>query len=275
MLIRQDSESADLEQVLSLKQRPKRPSAFSASMTLAWRALLKIKYVPEQLFDVTAFPVIFLLMFTYLFGGAISGSTGEYLDFVLPGILVMTVSMITMYTGTDLNKDIQKGIFDRFRTLPFWRPAVLVGALLVDTVRYLLASTIMIGLGYALGFRPDGGFAGLLLGVAVLLVFAFSLSWIWTLLGLVVRTEKALMAISMMVLFPLTFLSSVFVDTSTMPGWLQALVNVNPVTLVVDAVRGLAHGSATGGEVTIVLAISAGLVIVFAPLTMYFYNHKK
>ena len=274
MLIRPDS-APDLEQVLSLKDRPRRPSPISACMTLAWRALLKIKYVPEQLFDVTAFPVIFLLMFTYLFGGAISGSTGDYLNFVLPGILVMTVSMITMYTGTDLNKDIQKGIFDRFRTLPFWRPAVLVGALMVDTVRYLLASSIMIGLGYALGFRPDNGLGGLLLGVGLLLVFAFSLSWIWTLLGLVVRTEKALMAISMMVLFPLTFLSSVFVDTSTMPRWLQAVVDVNPVTLVVNAVRGLAHGPVATGDVTLVLIISAALVAVFAPLTMYFYNNKK
>ncbi|GBF74858.1 hypothetical protein PA598K_03227 [Paenibacillus sp. 598K] len=274
MLIKPDNQ-ADLEQVLSLRQRPTRPSPLSASLTLGWRALLKIKYVPEQLFDVTAFPVIFLLMFTYLFGGAIAGSTGEYLNFVLPGILVMTVSMITMYTGTDLNKDIQKGIFDRFRTLPFWRPAALVGALLVDMVRYLLASAIMIGLGYALGFRPEGGLSGLLLGVAVLLAFAFGLSWIWTLLGLIVRSEKALMGISMMVLFPLTFLSSVFVDTSTMPGWLQTVVDLNPVTFAVNAVRGLAHGTVAGGEVMIVLAIAAGLVAIFAPLTMYAYNNKR
>ncbi|CAM4172610.1 ABC transporter permease [Paenibacillus alkaliterrae] len=274
MIIKQD-DNTDLQKALTLSLRPSRPSALSASLTFGWRALLKIKYVPEQLFDVTAFPVIFLLMFTYLFGGAISGSTGEYLDFVLPGILVMTVAMITMYTGIDLNKDIQKGIFDRFRTLPFWRPASLVGALLVDALRYLLASTIMIGLGYLLGFRPENGFGGLVFGVLLLLLFAFSLSWIWTFLGLIVRTEKALMGISMMVLFPLTFLSSVFVDTSTMPNWLQKFVDINPITLVVDAVRGFIHGTVTSGQLYTVLIVSAALIIVFAPLTMYFYNNKK
>ncbi|WP_372630556.1 ABC transporter permease [Cohnella sp.] len=274
MYIKQDN-ATDLQRALTLSQRPGRPGAVGASLTFGWRALLKIKYVPEQLFDVTAFPIMFLLMFTYLFGGAISGSTGEYLNFVLPGILVMTVSMITMYTGIDLNKDIQKGIFDRFRTLPFWRPAALVGALLVDAVRYLLASTIMIGLGYILGFRPADGFGGLVLGVLVLLLFAFSLSWVWTFLSLIVRSEKALMGISMMVLFPLTFLSSVFVDTSTMPGWLQSLVDVNPVTLVVNAVRGLAHGGLESGLLPIVFLLSAAFVVVFAPLTMYFYNHKR
>lgn len=267
--------NTDLQQVLTLKQRPNRPGAISASLTFGWRALLKIKYVPEQLFDVTAFPVIFLLMFTYLFGGAIAGSTGEYLDFVLPGILVMTVSMITMYTGIDLNKDIDKGIFDRFRTLPFWRPAALVGALLVDALRYLLASTIMITLGYILGFRPENGFSGLVLGVLILLLFAFSLSWIWTWLSLIVRTEKALMGISMMILFPLTFLSSVFVDTSTMPSWLQKVVDLNPITFVVNAVRGFIHGTVTSGQIYLVLIVSAGLVVIFAPLTMYFYKNKK
>jgi ABC-2 type transport system permease protein len=265
----------DLKKALTLTERPDRPSALGASLTFGWRALLKIKYVPEQLFDVTAFPVIFLLMFTYLFGGAIAGSTGEYLDFVLPGILVMTVAMITMYTGLDLNKDIQKGVFDRFRTLPFWRPAALVGALLVDALRYLLASTIIIALGALLGFRPENGFGGLVLGVLILLLFAFCLSWIWTFLSLIVRTEKALMGISMMVLFPLTFLSSVFVDTTTMPRWLQRFVDINPVTLVVNVVREFIHGSVTSGQLYTVLIISAALVVVFAPLTMYFYNNKK
>jgi ABC-2 type transport system permease protein len=273
MSVKQDNQPD--YKILILSQRPSKPGPLSASLTLGWRALLKIKYVPEQLFDVTVFPVIFLLMFTYLFGGAIAGSTGEYLDFVLPGILVMSVTMITMYTGLDLNKDIQKGIFDRFRTLPFWRPAALVGALLVDVVRYSFASAIMIALGYLLGFNPDNGFGGLVLGVLLLLIFAFSLSWIWTFLSLIVRTEKALMGISMLLLFPLTFLSSVLVETSTMPDWLQTVVDLNPITLVVDAVRGLTHGTVTSGQISIVLIVSLGLVVVFAPLTMYFYRNKK
>ncbi len=183
------------------KKLDRRAGALSASITFGWRALLKIKHVPEQLFDVTAFPVIFLLMFTYLFGGAIAGSTGDYLQFLLPGILVMTVTMITMYTGMDLNKDIVKGVFDRFRTLPIWRPALLVGALAVDMVRYSMAAFIMISLGLILGFRPEGGAIGVVAAVGLLLLFSFSFSWIWTALGIVMRSEKSLMMISMMFFF--------------------------------------------------------------------------
>ncbi len=264
-----------IEEVFQNHKRPKKPGALNSSATFAWRALLRIRYVPEQLFDVTVFPIIFLLMFTYLFGGAISGSTGEYLDFVLPGILVMTVSMITMYTGLDLNKDIEKGVFDRFRTLPIWRPSVLVGALVVDAIRYLIASTIMITLGYILGFRPEAGFIGVILGVLLLLLFAFSLSWIWTMLGIIVRSEKALMGISMMLLFPLTFLSSVFVDPSTMPKWLQIFVDINPITFVVDAVRGIIHGTDAMSDIMMVIYISIGLIVVFGPLTMYFFRNRN
>lgn len=263
-----------LQKAMEIKDRPAKPSAWSATITFAWRAMLRIKYVPEQLFDVTAFPVMFLLMFTYLFGGAIAGSTGDYLQFVLPGILVMTVTMITMYTGMDLNKDISKGIFDRFRTLPVWRPALLVGALLVDMVRYSLASAIMIGLGLILGFRPEGGVVGVVLGVLLLLLFSFSLSWIWTTLSLILRSEKSLMGVSMMVLFPLTFLSNVFVSPETMPRWLQIFVEVNPITLVVAAVRGLMQGNVTMLQLSWVFLVSGLLLIIFAPLTMSLYRKK-
>jgi ABC-2 type transport system permease protein len=149
-----------VQSVLATSARPPRPSPLSASLTFWWRAMLKIKHVPEQLFDVTMFPVMFLLMFTYLFGGALAGSTGAYLQDVLPGILAMTVAMITMYTGLTLNRDIQKGVHDRFRSLPIWRPATLVGPLLADAVRYLLASTIILVLGLVLGFRPGAGIVG-------------------------------------------------------------------------------------------------------------------
>ena len=132
-----------LRLALAERSRPPRPSALSASLTFGWRALLKIKHVPEQLFDVTAFPIMFTLMFTYLFGGALAGSTGEYLQFLLPGILVQTVVFITIYTGFTLNTDITKGVFDRFRSLPIWRPSVLVGALLGDAARYTMASAMV------------------------------------------------------------------------------------------------------------------------------------
>jgi ABC-2 type transport system permease protein len=264
-----------LHSVLSARTRPSRPSALSASLTFGWRALLKIKHVPEQLFDVTAFPIMFTLIFTYLFGGALAGSTNEYLHYLLPGILVQTVVFITIYTGLGLNTDITKGVFDRFRSLPIWRPAALVGALLGDAARYTMASTMVIVLGFVLGFRPDGGVLGMLLAVALLLVFSFGLSWIWTALGLVLRTPNSVMGVSMMVLFPLTFASNIFVDPQTMPSWLEAIVGSNPITHLATAVRGLMHGTATGGQIGWVLLTSGILVAVFAPLTMYLYGNKK
>jgi ABC-2 type transport system permease protein len=264
-----------LHSVLSARTRPSRPSALSASLTFGWRALLKIKHVPEQLFDVTAFPIMFTLIFTYLFGGALAGSTNEYLHYLLPGILVQTVVFITIYTGLGLNTDITKGVFDRFRSLPIWRPAALVGALLGDAARYTMASTMVIVLGLVLGFRPDGGVLGVLLSVALLLVFSFGLSWIWTALGLVLRTPNSVMGVSMMALFPLTFASNIFVDPRTMPSWLEAIVGANPITHLATAVRGLMHGTATAGQIGWVLLTSGILVAVFAPLTMYLYSNKK
>lgn len=263
-----------LRSALSTRRRPPRPSGISTSLTFLWRAMLKIKHVPEQLFDVTAFPIMFLLMFTYLFGGALAGDTRTYLQNVLPGILVMTVAMITMYTGLVLNRDIEKGVHDRFRSLPVWRPSPLVGALLADAVRYTMAAGVMLTVGLILGFRPQAGLVGVVSAVGLLLVFSFALSWIWTLLGLIMQSENALMGTSMMVLFPLTFVSNVFVSPETMPEWLQAFVDVNPITFLVTAARGLMHGEAVTGEITTVLLISAALVVVFGPLTMRRYRRK-
>ena len=195
--------------------RPPRASAVQATFTLGWRAVLKIKHVPEQLFDVTAFPIMFTLMFTYLFGGALAGSPKEYLQFVLPGILVQTVIFITMYTGMTLNTDIEKGVFDRFRSLPIWLPAVLAGAMLGDVARYFVASAVSLTLGFVLGYRPEGGLVGVAFGLALLLLFAFSVGWIFTALGMVLRTPQAVLSVSMMVLFPLTFTTNIFVDPDT------------------------------------------------------------
>lgn len=264
-----------LRGVLASGARPDRPAGITTSLTFGWRALLKIKHVPEQLFDVTAFPVMMTLMFTYLFGGALAGSPGEYIQVLLPGILVMSVVMITMYTGTALNNDVKKGVFDRFRSLPIWRPSIVVGALLGDAVRYTIASAVIVGLGLIMGFRPAGGVGGVLVGVALLLVFAFALSWIWTMLSLILRTPESLMGVSMMVLFPVTFGSNIFVDPETMPGWLEAWVNVNPVAHLVTAVRGAMSGAVDAGELAWVFGASAVLVAVFAPLTMYLFANKR
>jgi ABC-2 type transport system permease protein len=263
-----------LATVLAPSERPRRPSALSASITFGWRAMLKIKHVPEQLFDVTAFPIIMTLMFTYLFGGALADSPRQYLQYLLPGIMVTSVVMITMYTGVGVNTDIEKGVFDRFRTLPVWRPSALVGAIFGDLLRYVLAATVITIVGLVLGYRPGGGVAGVVAGIGLLVIFSFAFSWIWTMFGLLLRSEKSVMGVSMLVLFPLTFLSNVFVEPSTMPGWLQAFVDVNPITRLVAAVRSVMGGDWNVGEIAWVLVASAVITLVFGTLTMRLYNRK-
>ncbi|MCE7000208.1 ABC transporter permease [Saccharothrix sp. S26] len=264
----------DLAAVLLETEQPRRPSALSASLTFGWRAVLKIKHVPEQLFDVTAFPIMMILMFTYLFGGALAGSPGEYIQYLLPGITVTSVVMITMYTGVAVNTDIEKGVFDRFRTLPIWRPAPMVGYILGDLLRYVLASTVIMVVGLVLGFRPGGGFVGVVAGVAVLVAFSFAFSWVWTMFGLLMRSEKSVMGVSMLVLFPLTFLSNVYVDPRTMPGWLQAFVDVNPISKLVASVRALMAGGFDGDAMIWTLGYGVFFTAVFGAWTMRLYNRK-
>jgi len=255
--------------------RPEPPSPVGASLAFGWRAALKIRHVPMQLFDVTVFPVMFTLLFTYLFGGALAGSPSDYIQQLLPGILVLSVTWITMYSGSGLNTDINKGIFDRFRSLPIWRPAVLVGLLAADAVRYSVASAVIIVLGLLIGFRPDGGVLGVLLAVLLVLVFAFCLSWAWTAAAFKMKTPETVMQLAMSILFPLTFASNVFVDPSTMPGWVQAFVEVNPFTHLVDACRSFIDGDGVSTELWYTLAWSAGLLAVFGPLTMRLFNTER
>jgi len=215
------------------------------------------------------------LLMTYLFGGALAGSVEEYVQQLIPGILVLTIAMISSYTALGLNTDISKGLFDRFRTLPFWRPAVLVGALLGDTIRYTMAAMVVIVLGLVLGFHPETGLSGVLLSLGVLLVFAFSLSWVWTTLALLVDNPESVMMISGMTTFPLTFISNVFVDPATMPAFLQKFVYINPVSLTATAIRGLMHGNVTITQIGTMFLSCVILIMVFAPLTMYLYNNKN
>lgn len=272
---RSTADEKALQAALSSSARPAPPSALAASLTFAWRGMLKIKHVPEQLLDVTLTPVLFTLMFTYLFGGALAGSTGEYLQFLLPGILVMTVIFTTVYSGVTLNTDVTKGVIDRFRSLPVWRAAPLVGAVLADSVRYLLASAVTIALGLALGFRPEAGFAGVVAAVMLLLVFAFGFTWVFATLGLLMRTPNAVMNLGFTALFPVTFLSNVFVDPDTMPSWLQTVVGLNPITHLVTAVRALMSGTVMVEQIGWVLLASAVLTLVFAPLTLHLYRNRK
>lgn len=263
-----------LRRLLAQSERPEAPSAWISARVFAWRSMLKIKHVPEQLGDILIFPIMMLLMFTYLFGGAIAGSTGDYLQFLLPGIMVMSIVMTTMYTGMSVNIDINKGVSDRFRTLPIWRAAPMVGYLLADVFRYAAAGAVMFGTGMVMGYRPEGGAAGVLLGVGLLLVFCFAFSWLWTWLGLITRSEKTVMSISMSILFPLTFLSNVVVDPATMPGWLRPIVENTPISRLVDGVRGMFDGNMDAGSVVTTLIWSAGLIAVFGFLTIKAYNRK-
>ena len=254
--------------------RPEPPGPLAASATFAWRAMLKIKHVPEQLFDVIAIPVVFTLIFTYLFGGALAGSPNSYVQFLLPGTLVMAVLLVTMYAGVGVNADAAKGVSDRFRSLPTWRLAPIAGALLGDVARYLLAASLVVVLGLAIGFRPAGGALGVFGGIGLVLLFGLSLSWAWTTLGLVLRTPQAVMTVGTVVLFPLTLASNVFVPPQTMPGWLQAFVRFNPVSHLVAAERALMGGQAAGPELIWVLVASVLLVAGFSPLTAYLYSRR-
>ncbi len=263
-----------LHSALASGARPARPSALSACLTYGWRGMLKIKHVPEQLLDVTITPVLFLLMFTYLFGGALAGSPTEYLQFLLPGILVQTVLFTTVYSGVTLNTDLTKGVVDRFRSLPVWRPAPLVGALLGDSVRYALAATVVVVLGIVMGFRPDAGLPGVLAAMALVIVFAFGLSWVFSTVGLLMRAPNAVMNAGFMGLFPLIFMSNIFVDPRTLPGWLETFVAVNPISNLVTATRGLMEGTATLGDVGLVLLSAILLTAIFAPLTVRLYRSR-
>ena len=260
-----------LHAALSSTARPARPGPLSTALTFGWRGMLKIKHVPEQLLDVTITPVLFLLMFTYLFGGALEGSTDAYLQYLLPGMLVQSVLFTAVYSGVSLNTDVTKGVVDRFRSLPIWRPAPLVGAVLGDCVRYVVASIVVVALGFVLGFEADS-VLGVVAAVLLVILFAFGLSWIFTTVGLLMRAPNAVMNAGFMALFPLIFLSNIFVDPQTLPSALEAFVGVNPISHLTTAVRGLMGGGAELGDIALVLGEAVVLVAIFAPLTVRLYR---
>ena len=261
-----------IRRAIASTPRPPRAGAAATALAFAWRGMLKVKHVPEQLLDVTITPVMFVLMFTYLFGGAVAGSTGEYRDYLLPGILVMSVLFTTVYSGIALNTDVTKGVVDRFRSMPIWKPAPLLGSLLGDTARYLASGTVIVLLGLLLGFRPGAGVVGVLGALGLVVLFAFGLSWVFTTMGLLMRSPSAVMNAGFMTIFPLTFLSNVFVEPETLPGPLEAFVDVNPISILATASRGLMEGDAEAADIAVVLAVAAALTAVFAPITTRLYR---
>lgn len=257
----------------ALRPRVGLGATISQSLTMAYRALLRLRRTPEQWFDVVLQPILFTPMFAYIFGGAISGSVEDYLPLLIPGILVQTVITTSIVTGTQLREDMEKGVFDRFRSMPIARIAPLAGALLTDTIRYALATAITFGMGYLIGWRPEGGW-WILLAALLVIVTAWSLSWVWALLGVLARTAGTVQGIGLMILFPLTFLSNAFVPVDTLPSWLAWFADINPVSHLVTATRELANSGTVGADFGWTLVGAAVIVAVFAPLTVRAYMRK-
>ena len=251
------------------------PNTARHTLTMAHRTLLKIKRTPEQLFDVTITPILFTLMFTYIFGGAISGDVGSYLPFFIPGILVQTVITGSVVTGVQLREDMDKGVFDRFRSLPMARVAPLAGALLADTLRYAIAATLTLIMGLILGWRPGGGVLGLVLTALVVIAMAWSISWIFAFFGVIGRSAAGVQGVSYMILFPLTFLSNIFVPVETMPDWLAAFANANPISHVATVARELSNTGHSGVELLWSLVGAVVIVLVFGPLTVRAYMKRS
>jgi ABC-2 type transport system permease protein len=244
----------------------------SQTMTMAWRATKKMRRNPEQFFDVTIQPILFTAMFAYIFGGAISGDVKSYLPLMIPGILAQTVLTTCMATGVQLREDMDKGVFDRFKSLPIARIAPLAGPMVADLLRYTIAATLTFGMGILIGYRPDGGFFGVFAAILLAIFTGWSLAWVFTWIGTIARSAQAVQGFSLMILFPLTFLSNAFVPVDSLPDWLGAFVKVNPVSHLISAARDLAnHGDVTG-QVWLTLLAGVIVIAIFAPLSVRSYK---
>ncbi len=256
------------------RARPRTSPAETISQTfsMAWRSLKKMRRNPEQFFDVTLQPLLFTAMFAYVFGGAISGNVHSYLPLMIPGIVAQTVLTTCMSTGVQLREDMEKGVFDRFKSLPIARLAPLAGPMVADLVRYLIAATLTFAMGTAIGYRPGGGVLGVLGAILLAIFTGWSIAWIFTFIGTIARNARSVQGFSMMILFPLTFLSNAFVPVSTLPGPLAAFVKVNPVSHLVSATRDLANHALITSEVGWTLLAGLAVIAIFAPLSVYSYK---
>jgi oleandomycin transport system permease protein len=249
-------------------------NAVKHALALAKRSLIKTWRTPEALIDVTVQPVIFLLLFTYIFGGAIGGGTHSYLQFLLPGILGQSIAMAGVALGQNLNADIEKGVFDRFRSLPISRSAPLVGAVLADIARYAILCVITLSAGAVMGFRIETGVLPTIAAIGLSIAFALCFCWISVFVGMMARTAGAVQGIMFLLVLPLSFASNTYVQTSTMPGWLQAFVKVNPISHLVGSVRGLMIGGPVANNLLWTLGWMAGLLAVFVPLALWAYRRR-
>ncbi|WP_196776878.1 ABC transporter permease [Haloechinothrix halophila] len=239
------------------------------TLTLAWRTVVQVRHNPWEMSDFSIQPIMFVLLFTYVFGGAILGDTQRYLTFMLPGMVVMNMLFVTLYVGQGLNTDLTKGVFDRLRSLPIARWAPLAGRITADQVKQLWSIVLVLGVGAILGFRIGTNIAGLLGAVVLLLVFALAFSWVAVLVGVIAKDPERVQIFGFTALFPVTFVSNVFVPAETMPGWLQPIVDVNPVSILADACRGLMVGGEVAQPVLGSLLWALAIVLVFAPLSVW------
>jgi oleandomycin transport system permease protein len=245
------------------------------STALAKRNLIGVMRNPEALLDVTIQPIIFILLFTYVFGGALAGgSQHDYLQFLLPGILAQTIAFGGVAIGVNLNSDIEKGVFDRFRSLPIARAAPLVGAVLGDVVRYVLLCVITVGFGYVLGFRAETDALQVLAACLLAIGFALCLCWISVYIGMIARTPGAVQGILFLAIFPLTFGASTFVPVDTLPNWLQTFTDVNPLTHLVDSLRALLTGGPLASDLLWTLGWMGAILAVFVPLALRAYGRR-
>jgi len=259
----------------TLRRRIGVRQALANALTLAWRNVMQLKHSPEKLMDVTLMPIVFLVLFLYVFGGVVAGSTHAYLQVLLPGLVAQMAVFASISLGTALCEDIQKGVFDRFRSLPVARSAPLVGAVIGDTVRFCVVMAVLTGFGSALGFRFQTGLLAIAAAYGLAYVFYLAMCWISVLIGLVAPSPETVQGISFIAVMPLVFGSSVLLaNTGTMPGWLQAWVKVNPVTALADSCRALMIGGSVGTHVLLTLAWAAGIMIVTFPLAMRMYRRK-
>ncbi|WP_213815197.1 ABC transporter permease [Glaciihabitans sp. dw_435] len=251
------------------------------SLILAQRTVTKMVRNPEQFIDVTVQPIIMTVIFVFIFGGAIAGNSHDYLQLTLPGIIVQTIMFTSLTIGVNLNTDLKNGVFDRFRSLPISRSAPLLGAVSGDIVRHTIAIAVTLAFGSLIGFRFLTSPLEVVGAVLLMIVFAVSLCWISVFIGMLARSSGAVQGLSFLIVFPLTFGSSTFVPASTLPTWLQGWVAINPVTHVIEAMRGLlvgpsimSPGTTVGGEVAWVLGWCVVLVAVFFPLATWAYRKK-
>jgi len=242
------------------------------TLSMAWRALKKMRRNPEQFFDVTLQPLLFTAMFAYVFGGAISGNVRSYLPLMIPGIVAQTVLTTCMSTGVQLREDMDKGVFDRFKSLPIARLAPLAGPMVADLIRYLIAATLTFAMGMIIGYRPGGGALGVLAAILLAIFTGWAMAWIFTFIGTIARSARSVQGFSMLMLFPLTFLSNAFVPVSTLPAPLAAFVRVNPVSHLVSATRDLANHAAVSGQVGLTLIAGLVVILIFAPLSVHSYK---